>query len=78
MKLLRSKINNQNIGQKGEVFAKKFLQKQGYKIIASNYRNKLGEIDIIAEEKDTIVFIEVKSRLSHDFGPAKGAVNRHK
>ncbi|HDD44474.1 MAG TPA: YraN family protein [Candidatus Desulfofervidus auxilii] len=72
------KFGKTKIGTEGEILAKKFLQKKGYKIIATNYKNKLGEIDIIALEKDTLVFVEVKTRTTTRFGLAKEAVNKHK
>ena len=64
----------QKFGEKGEAIAVRHLKKNGYKIIETNYRNKLGEIDIIAQDKDTIVFVEVKTRRSVQFGNPKQAV----
>lgn len=64
----------QNLGKKGETLAAGYLKKCGYKILEMNYRNKLGEIDIIARDKGTIVFVEVKSRRTDRFGSAKNAV----
>ena len=78
MKFWKLTERKHNIGQKGEVLAKRFLQKHGYKIITTNYSNKQGEIDIIALEKDTIVFIEVKARSNNYFGLAKEAIDEHK
>ncbi|HEB74103.1 MAG TPA: YraN family protein [Candidatus Desulfofervidus auxilii] len=78
MKFWKFSEKKHDIGEKGEVLAKRFLQKQGYKIITTNYGNKLGEIDIIALEKDTIVFIEVKTRSNNYFGRAKEAIDKHK
>jgi len=54
------------------------LRKNGYKILEQNYRNKLGEIDIIAKEKGTLVFVEVKARKSDLFGNPKWAVTPKK
>lgn len=68
----------QKFGEESESIAVSYLKKQGYKIIEQNYRTKLGEIDIIAKEKDTIVFIEVKSRKSKNFGSPKWAVTPKK
>ncbi|UCE51582.1 MAG: YraN family protein [Desulfobacterales bacterium] len=68
-------LNQRQIfGEKGESIAVRYLKKKGYKILEKNYRTKLGEIDIIAKDKDTIVFVEVKSRRSWQFGNPKGAV----
>jgi putative endonuclease len=66
--------SQQKFGQKGESIAIRHLKKCGYQILKKNYRTKLGEIDIIAKEKDTLVFVEVKSRRSWNFGNPKGAV----
>lgn len=55
-------------GKKGEETAVKFLEGKGYEIVARNYRVKRQEIDIVAKEKDTYIFVEVKSRSSSDFG----------
>jgi putative endonuclease len=64
----------QKTGEKGEAIAERHLKKKGYKILERNYRTKLGEIDIIAKDKKTIVFVEVKTRRSWQFGNPKGAV----
>ena len=53
------------IGDKGEDFAASYFEKQGYKIKARNVHSRYGEIDLIAENEDTVVFVEVKTR-SHD------------
>jgi len=70
--------DNIELGKKGEECAADFLKKNGYKIIQRNYRNKLGEIDIIAKDKNTLCFIEVKTRTSLDFGLPQEAVNFYK
>lgn len=62
----------------GEEKAANFLKSSGYKIIAQNYKNRFGEIDIIAREKDTVVFIEVKARHTDTFGEPEAAVGRFK
>jgi putative endonuclease len=59
---------NINFGKSGEEAAVSFLRKNGYRIIAKNYRTRLGEIDIIASEKGEICFVEVKTRNSDAFG----------
>jgi putative endonuclease len=58
--------------------ALRFLKKNGYRILERNYVCKLGEIDIIAKEKDTLAFIEVKTRTSTLFGPPQLAVTPSK
>lgn len=60
---------NQNAGHKGEDVACDYLKRQGYKILERNYRIRGGEIDIVAKEGETLVFIEVKTRWSHEYGP---------
>lgn len=55
-------------GDQGEDIAEKFLIEKGYEIILRNYRYGHGEIDIIAKDKDVLVFVEVKSRHNLDFG----------
>ena len=70
--------SKQEIGKKGESVAVRYLKKQGYKIIEQNYRSKVGEIDIIAREKRTLVFVEVKTRSSRSFGSPKWAVTPKK
>jgi putative endonuclease len=71
-------IQQKALGQKGEEIALRFLKKNGYRIIERNYTCKLGEVDIIAREKDTFAFIEVKTRRSTTFGPPQLAVNQKK
>lgn len=61
-------MSNTDIGNKGEDLAVSFLKKNGYKILERNYRIRGGEIDIVAREGDALVFIEVKTRFSHEFG----------
>jgi putative endonuclease len=68
----------QKFGETAESMAAKFIEKQGYKILKRNYTTKLGEIDIIAKEKDTLVFIEVKARKSGKYVNPKAAVTRTK
>lgn len=65
-------------GQSGESLAVRHLQRAGYRILERNYRTKLGEIDIIAKDHDTIVFVEVKTRRSDHFGNPKWAVTPKK
>jgi putative endonuclease len=65
-------------GKEGENIAAKFLAKKGYRICETNYRCPLGEIDIIAKDKKTLVFVEVKTRKSEDLGYPEQAVGPKK
>lgn len=66
------------LGNRGEKIAAKFLRKQGYRIIEKNYHSRLGEIDIVAKENESIVFVEVKTRCSTDFGLPEEALSYDK
>lgn len=70
--------NKQQIGKIGEDIAAEYLKKQGYSIMERNFRCKQGEIDMIAMDKEEIVFIEVKTRLSLNYGLPSEAVNQQK
>jgi putative endonuclease len=61
-----------------EDFASGFLKSKGYKILERNFHSKFGEIDIIAEEKNFLVFVEVKARWSNKFGLPEEAVTPQK
>ena len=68
----------QEFGRKAEAIAVRQLKKAGYKIISKNYRTRIGEIDIIAKDGKTIVFVEVKARKTSRFGHPKQAVTYQK
>ena len=65
-------------GKLGEELAVAYLQRAGYRILAQNFRCLHGEVDIIAEDGDIIVFVEVKSRKSEMFGEPQEAVGLEK
>lgn len=65
-------------GKFGEDLAVSYLKKQGYKIIERNFRIRGGEIDIIAIDRETLVYVEVKTRSSHQFGLPEESVGYHK
>jgi putative endonuclease len=71
-------MNRRQIGSNYEQAAATYLSRQGYQILCMNYRCYCGEIDIIAKEKDTLVFIEVKYRRTSNFGDPAQAVNKKK
>lgn len=73
-----TKIKNSIEGKKSETKAVLFLKKHGYKILETNFKNKIGEIDIIAEKDGVIVFIEVKNRSTYRFGRPIEAVDFRK
>lgn len=65
-------------GKENEIIAKNFLKNKGYKIIECNYKNDIGEIDIIAKQKDVLVFVEVKYRTTNMYGLPREAVGKFK
>ncbi len=68
----------QEIGKLGENLATKYLEQQGYKVIERNFECKQGEIDIVAIDKNEIVFIEVKTRTNLKYGKPIEAVDKNK
>jgi len=66
------------IGSEGERAAAEFLEARGYRILDRNYRTRLGEIDLVAEEGRILVFVEVKVRLNDRFGGPAAAVTSAK
>ena len=66
------------LGAFGEAVAAEYLRKKRYEILGMNYRCRLGELDIIARQKDTIVFVEVKTRTEGGLGRPMDAVDRNK
>lgn len=69
---------NKLLGNRGERVAARYLKKQGYKILARQAKNRIGEIDLIAMQEDTLVFIEVKTRSSMASGHPAEAVGYQK
>ncbi len=70
-------MNNKKSGIEGENVAVEYLKKQGYAILERNFNTKVGEIDIIAQDRDTIVFVEVKARENTKFGqPIESITNQ--
>ena len=70
--------SRQDLGRDGEILAEKHLKQHGYRILERNYRTRLGEIDIIASHEGTLVFVEVKTRRSRHYGPAKASLSAAK
>jgi putative endonuclease len=67
-------VRRRNTGILGEKLAGDFLKKRKYKILETNYRCPQGEIDIIARHKDYLVFVEVRSKTSLDFGSPEESI----
>jgi putative endonuclease len=70
--------NKRRIGSEYEQRAEQYLMEKGYRILERNFRNRMGEIDVIASQKGVIVFCEVKYRTSSAFGSPLEAVDWRK
>ena len=68
----------QTLGRFGEDLACAELERRGYVILTRRYRDRAGELDIVARDGGTLVFVEVKTREGHDYGEASEAVTRRK
>jgi putative endonuclease len=71
-----SSDHRQRLGRWGESLAADLLEAKGYQILARNWRSRSGEIDLVAQTGETIVFVEVKTRKGREFGlPEEGLTN---
>jgi len=70
--------DRQVLGAEGERAAEKFLRRQRYTIVERNYRCRSGEVDLIALDRSTVVFVEVKTRTQRGFGSPLEAVDPRK
>ena len=68
----------QIIGQRAEDIAVEFLRAQGLQILERNFRRRLGELDIVARDGDTLVIVEVRMRATDQFGGAAASVDQRK
>lgn len=66
------------LGRRGEKLTRRYLKRKGYRHITSNYTTRQGEIDLVMQDEETIVFIEVKTRLTEEFAPGEQSVNTSK
>ena len=66
---------NNRLGQWGEQQARRHLEARGYAIVATNFRCRAGEIDLIAKQGDELVFVEVKTRRGNAYGRAEEAIS---
>jgi putative endonuclease len=71
-------MNRKEVGALGEKLAAASLKKKGYRIIETNYRCRFGEIDIVARKKDTLIFVEVRTKSSDAFGAPEESVTHLK
>jgi putative endonuclease len=71
-------MNTKELGQYGEEYAGRYLEGKGYKVLEKNFRNKLGEIDLIALDGKVVCFIEVKTRKTRQYGAPFEAVHSTK
>jgi putative endonuclease len=71
-------MNRQEVGKLGEKVAQKFLKKRGYRIREVSFRCPQGEIDIIAQKKDYLVFFEVRTKSNLDFGTPEESLTQSK
>jgi putative endonuclease len=67
-------MQRQELGESGEDLAVEELERRGYAILARRYRTRHGEIDVVARDGETTVFVEVKTRTTAEFGAAAEAV----
>ena len=72
------KTQNFKKGRVGEEIARKFLVQKGFRLIESNYSNKLGEIDLIMLDKEVLVFVEVKLKIGDKFGSPEEMISKYK
>lgn len=67
-----------DIGNQAEELAKDYLRKQGLRFIEHQYRSKVGEIDLIMQDQQTLVFVEVRYRETDEFGAPEETITRSK
>ena len=70
--------NTSIIGKEGEEIARRYLENKGYKVIECNYRTKRAEIDIITKYKNTLVFVEVRTKHHEQFGTPEETITYQK
>lgn len=74
----RSKKSNKSVGDVGEELAVQYLLSRDYTILSRNYATAIGELDIVATDGAGLVFVEVKTRFSEDYGAPSEAVDHNK
>ncbi len=71
-------MDRQEVGKLGEQAARKFLKKRGYRIHETGFRCRHGEIDIVAQKKDYLVFVEVRTKSNLEFGTPEESITQAK
>src|SRR3972149_2761463 len=69
---------NYQLGKKGERIAADFLKKNGFEIIEYNFHTRFGEIDLVAVDKDKLIFVEVKTKVGEKFGSPEEMISKNK
>jgi len=70
--------NNLKVGKRGEKEAEVYIKEKGYSVLEKNYKNKYGEIDLVAQKDGELIFIEVRSKTENDFGMPEETVKEKK
>ncbi|OGO37169.1 MAG: YraN family protein [Chloroflexi bacterium RBG_16_57_8] len=71
-------MDRRETGALGEKLARDFLKKRGYRIVETNYRCRRGEIDIVARQKDSLVFVEVRTKRNLSYGTPEESISSSK
>ncbi len=71
-------LDHIQVGKEGELIAKGYLQNKGYKILEQNYKTRFAEIDLVAEFKKELVFVEVRTKIGESFGAPEDTINKQK
>ena len=71
-------MNRQEVGKLGEKLAQEFLKQRGYRILETGFRCREGEIDIVAWQKDCLIFVEVRTKSNLDFGTPEESITKGK
>ena len=71
-------MDRQEVGRLGEKLAQRFLKRRGYRVRETNFHCRGGEIDVVAQQRDCLVFIEVRTKSSLDFGTPEESITRAK
>ena len=65
-------------GRIGEAMAREYLKKKGYEIVEQNYRTRYAEIDLVCQQKESLVLVEVRTKIGEDYGTPEDTINNKK